>query len=209
MNDIPIARMLKDLGVANPGAQQAARAALAEAGVISRPNRTNIAAHKAPRAREALADAFLWHCGSGDCRKKAAARGEPLLLVEKPHCRLCGGSSDRAALKDLAREMAAARISRVLVVGGTDTKSREIREASPPGIEWRFVDGQTARHERYYRSGRNWAEVIALWGSTPLGHKVSSHFDGKGDSRTVTVRRRSIAALAGEIASHLRTGRRS
>ncbi len=209
MNDIPIDRMLKSIGITNPGAQQAARAALAEAGVISRPNRTNIAGYKESRARETLSGAFLWHCGSGDCRKKATVSAESLLLVEKPHCRLCGGSSDRAALIDLAGQMAAARISRVLVVGGTDAKRREILEASPPGIEWRFVDGNTARHERYYRSDRNWAEVIVLWGSTPLGHKVSSHFDGKGDRRTITVRRRGISALADGIVDHLRAGRRS
>ena len=46
MGDIPIARMLKGFGITHPGAQQTARAALAEAGVISRPNRTNLADYK-------------------------------------------------------------------------------------------------------------------------------------------------------------------
>jgi hypothetical protein len=204
MGDIPIARMLKGFGITHPGAQQTARAALAEAGVISRPDRTNLADYKVSQAHDSLSEAFLWHCGSRDCRQKAAARAEPLILVQKRCCRICGGSSERAALIDLAGEMAAARISRVLVVGGTEAKSREILEASPPKIEWRFVDGLTARHERYYRDNRDWAEVIVLWSSTPLSHKVSFHFDGKGDSRTVTVTRRSVAALAGEIVGHLR-----
>ncbi len=209
MNDIPIARVLEGLGITNPADQQAAREVLVQAGVISsRPNRANIALNKVGQARDTLWNAFLLHCGSGGCRQKATAARSPL-LVERSYCRLCGGSNDRAALNDLAEQMGAARIGRILVVGGTETKYREILETSPPGIEWRFVDGQTARHERYYRTNRNWAQVIVLWSSTPLGHKVSSHFDGKGDSRTVTVSRRGITALANGVICHLRAGQRS
>ena len=194
--------MFKDFGVATPGAQKSARDALSQAGIISsRPNRTNIASEKVDRARAGLEAAFLWHCGNGDCRRQA--EGSPSLLVDQAHCTICGGSKDRGSLTSMASALADANVSRVLVVGGTEAKTREIREKSPPGVEWRFVDGTRSKDDRYFRHNRRWAEIIVIWGSTVLDHRVSSHFDGRGDSRVITVTRRSIGALAEAVVEHL------
>ena len=133
--------MLKGFGITHPGAQQTARAALAEAGVISRPDRTNLADYKCPRHMTPFQKRSSGIAAVGTAAKRRLPALSRLILVQKRCCRICGGSSERAALIDLAGEMAAARISRVLVVGGTEAKSREILEASPPKIEWRFVDG--------------------------------------------------------------------
>ena len=194
--------MFKDFGITAPGAQKSAREALSRAGIISsRPNRTNIASEKVDRAREALESAFLWHCGNGDCRRQAEA--SPSLLVDQAHCTICGGSKDRSSLTSMASALADANVSRVLVVGGTEAKTREIREKSPPGVEWRFVDGTRSKDDRYFRHNRRWAEIIVIWGSTVLDHRVSSHFESKGDDRVITVTRRSIGALADAVVEHL------
>ncbi len=194
--------MFKDFGITAPGAQKSAREALSRAGIISsRPNRTNIASEKVDRAREALEAAFLWHCGNGDCRRQAEA--SPSLLVDQAHCTICGGSKDRSSLTSMASALADANVSRVLVVGGTEAKTREIREKSPPGVEWRFVDGTRSKDDRYFRHNRRWAEIIVIWGSTVLDHRVSSHFESKGDDRVITVTRRSIGALADAVVEHL------
>ena len=194
--------MFKDFGITTPGAQKSAREALSRAGIISsRPNRTNIASEKVDRAREALEAAFLWHCGNGDCRRQAEA--SPSLLVDQAHCTICGGSKDRSSLTSMASALADANVSRVLVVGGTEAKTREIREKSPPGVEWRFVDGTRSKDDRYFRHNRRWAEIIVIWGSTVLDHRVSSHFESKGDDRVITVTRRSIGALADAVVEHL------
>ena len=194
--------MFKDFGITTPGAQKSAREALSRAGIISsRPNRTNIASEKVDRARAALESAFLWHCGNGDCRRKAEA--SPNLLVDQAHCTICGGSKDRSSLTSMVSALAAANVSRVLVVGGTEAKTREIREKSPPGVEWRFVDGTRSKDDRYFRHNRRWAEIIVIWGSTVLDHRVSSHFESKGDDRVITVTRRSIGALADAVVEHL------
>ena len=194
--------MFKDFGITAPGAQKSAREALSRAGIISsRPNRTNIASEKVTRAREALESAFLWHCSNGDCRRQAEA--SPSLLVDQAHCTICGGSKDRSSLMSMASALADANVSRVLVVGGTEAKTREIREKSPPGVEWRFVDGTRSKDDRYFRHNRRWAEIIVIWGSTVLDHRVSSHFESKGDGRVITVTRRSIGALADAVVEHL------
>lgn len=202
MPDISIAKMLKDFGIAAPGAQRSARQALAEAGIISRrPNRTNIASEKVDRAREVLEGTFLWHCGNGDCRRRA--EGAPRLLVDQAHCTICGGSKDRSALEGMVSALAAANLTKVLVVGGSEAKGREILQKSPSGVDWRFVDGTKSKDDRYFRPARRWADIIVIWGSTVLDHKVSSHFEGKGDDRVITVNRRSIGALADEVIEHL------
>lgn len=202
--DISILRMFKDMGIGASASQKAAQDALAEAGIISsRPNRTNIAAAKVDRALEVLEDVFSWHCGSGSCKAKSKEARRRTLLVKRTRCMICGGSNDRHALEEMASSAAVSNVSKILVVGGTSTKHREIREKSPSGVEWRFVDGKKSKDDRYFRHNRRWAEIIVIWGSTELDHKVSNHFDGKGDSRVITVSRRSIGALADGVIRHL------
>ncbi len=204
MADVPIVQMLTGFGITAAESQQKARIALVEAGIISgRPNRANIAVDKTERARAGLTDAFLWHCGHGDCRSRAldGGAGRPTLLVEQVSCAVCGGSSDRSALARMAAAMAKAGRSRILVVGGTPAKERALRQET--GVEWRFVDGTAAPHERSLRSQRQWADIIVIWASTPLKHRVSRHFEGRGDDRVITVGRRGIAALAEAVIAYL------
>ena len=201
---MPIAEMLRGFGVVDAAAQEVARATLVDGGLIANNRKVNIFAAKSAQARVLLQKSFQWHCNDGDCRIAAAKGKTSPLLVEKMACSFCGGSKDRAALAEMARAMADAKRRRVLVVGGTDNKEREIKEKSPPGIEWRFIDGTTGRPARHYRDHHVWADLVVIWGSTELNHKVSAHFDGKGDARTITVRRRGITALADEVIRHLR-----
>ena len=212
MPDLAIDNMLADFGIAHSEFQKA-RVALFEEGVIRRrPDRANIADSKTDYARSVLAESFLWHCNNGECRQAAreefddAGSSEAdcfLLLVRQSACEMCGGSPGARSLERMGAALDAAGRSRILVVGGTERKERELRQKSPAGVEWRFVDGKVAREDRYYQPHRDWADIIVIWQSTPLDHRVSAHFDGKGDARVITVRRRGVAALAGEVVRHL------
>ena len=203
MADVLIEQMLTGFGITAAESQQKARAALVDSGVVSgRPNRVNIAVDKTDRARACLRNAFLWHCGRGDCRSALRSEAaQPPLLVEQPSCAVCGGSSDLSALARMAAAMAKEGLSRVLVVGGTANKERTMRQET--GVEWRFIDGTAAPHERSLRSQRKWADIIVVWASTPLKHRVSKHFEGRGDDRVITVDRRGIAALADAVIANL------
>ena len=204
MADVLIDQMLTGFGITAAESQQKVRTALVEAGVISgRPNRVNIAIGKAERARACLRDAFLWHCGHGDCRSRAfrSDAAQPPLLVEQPSCAVCGGSSDFSALARMAAAMAKAGRSRIIVVDGTANKERTMQQET--GVEWRFIDGTAAPHERSLRSQRKWADIIVIWASTPLKHRVSKHFEGRGDDRVITVDRRSLAAMAEAVIANL------
>lgn len=221
MKDLPISQLLKELGIADGESQRLARQSLAEWGVI-RPDRQRIAAYKRDDALLALSESFLWHCGNGDCRGQArrappparsaddrpapsgSSDDRPPLLVEQPACSICQGSPDASALRRMAEALRAAGLSKVLVVGGSQNKRQEILRKSPPGIQWRLLDGTTAKPDRLFRPDREWAEVIVLWGSTELDHRVSDHFPAKGDDRVITAARRGITALADAVTQHLR-----
>ena len=209
---IPMSEMFKGFGILTAQAQRDARDALVREGVISgRPNRKGIAANKLPRALEALDRSFIMRCSRGDCKERANARskskGASILQVSQEHCAFCGGSADRNALQRLAAALSGAGMSRVAVVGGTDQKERQIRSACPPGIEWRFVEGQTARPDRLYESTRAWADVIVIWANTPLSHKVSRHFEDSGDERVLYVRGTGIASMCEDVIAFV--GRRT
>ena len=206
MTDVLITAMLSELGITSAAAQQSAWEALVAAGVVSgRPNRTRIAEDKRERVGAVLGDAFLRHCHNGDCSQQAAssAGSREVLLVDQQFCEVCGGSTNRRALERMAVAMQAAGTSRVLVVGGTEEMEREIRRNTPAFVEWRFENGLTSRDDRYYRADMQWAELIVIWSSTPLPHKVSRHFGGKGDGRRMTVTRRGVAALADQLRQRL------
>ena len=58
------------------------------------------------------------------------------------------------------------------------------------------------------RNGRSavnakWEDIIVFWASTPPEHRVSKHFEGRGDDRVITVDRRGIAALAEAVIANL------
>ncbi|MDE0023588.1 MAG: hypothetical protein OXP69_04160 [Spirochaetaceae bacterium] len=202
MADVPIVQMFTGFGITAAESQQKAWTALVKAGVISgRPNRTNIAMGKAERARACLAANFLWHCNHGDCRAHVLRDDAPRepLLVDQASCAICGGSSDRKALARMASAMAKAGLSRILVVGGTTAKEQQMRQET--GVEWRFIYGKAAPPDRLMRSYRRWAEIIVIWASTPLKHRVSAHFVGKGHRRVITVSKRGIVALADAVIS--------
>ena len=213
-SEVSLDRMLEGMGISDPGALQSARQALMDGKVISpKPNRKNIAARKKDRVRELLDGQFRWHCSNGDCVSAAHSHVDSdmsrLLLVERQACQECGGSSNATALKDLDKAMAEAGLSCVLVVGGVGANRREIGRNISHRCEWRFVDGVEVPRPSVYKAHRKWAEVIVIWCSTPLDHKVSGHFDRKGDERVVRVSRRGIAAMAEEVIQHIQRVQRA
>ena len=205
MTDVPIADMLNRFGITGKDSQQTVRNALFQSRVIQKnPDRLNTSCDKVNRAQQVLSEQFLWHCNNGECRREAAAQNtvKPLLLVEQRACHICDGNPSVKALQNMAEIAIDAGKSRILIVGGTEKKEREILGKCSGLVQWRFIDGKKARDDRYYRSHRKWAEIIIIWQSTPVDHRVSEHFDGKGDDRVVTLRRRGIAALVDEVVRH-------
>ncbi len=202
--DTPIKNVLENMGISNLESQRTAADYLVAQGVISGRKRVNIDAAKVPRVEEYLREGFVWHCPNGECREEARADGGSLLAVESSHCPYCGGSNDKRALRHMSEALESHVLSRVLVVGGTEKKRREIQAKSGGlPVAWRFVDGTTAKDDRYYRNDRDWADVIVLWSGTPLDHRVSYHFIDHRDRRIMTARSRGITGVCNAVLRHL------
>jgi hypothetical protein len=94
---------------------------------------------------------------------------------------------------------AGAGLERILLVGGSGKAHAEIREltAGSP-IEWRIIDGRNDRPTRRTAApDQAWAQLLVVWASTELPHRVSQVYteDRPEGLPLVTVARRGVEAL--------------
>ena len=194
-----IVAFLRELGVTGATEQRVARDVL-EARQFTRPGRRNMARYKEGAAREAIIARLALHCGNESCRIAMAARAgdRSLLLVERSSCEICQGSVNRSSLEQAGQAMATAGMSRIMVVGGMLPLHTEIPAASPPTLQWRFVDGTRRVDGKMAASHIAWADVVVVWAAaTPLAHTVSHQYSAH--PKAIVVSRRGIAALADAV----------
>jgi hypothetical protein len=168
-----------------------------EAGGLTNPRKQGIDASKIERARRTLEQHVIRVCGR-ECRSLVAPGRAPLLAAVSSQCQVCEGSNNRRSALLLARAMHARAASKLLVIGGTGNLHRELDSLlSPCGVEVRGIDGasQTPTQKEAWADQR-WADLVVVWASTPLPHKVSVLYTREPVGRTpLTVARRGIEAL--------------
>ncbi|MEX2598714.1 MAG: hypothetical protein WD533_03560 [Dehalococcoidia bacterium] len=204
MKDQVIADFLASLGYEGT-AQTAALQVLVEAG-LTRRGKARIALNKKPLAEKTLGTRLYRTCTARVCQAGAndASRGRMVVSAGKEHCQVCGGSDNALAVRQMAEAMREADKTRLLVVGGTPAMAKELARLLPPPCEARFVlkDDKRATKEAGQEAG--WADVIVIWASTPIAHKTTELYK---QYKPITVARRGISALAGEVVTSLaRTG---
>ncbi len=198
--DTPISSVLRGMGISGGAEQVRARAILDAAG-ITRPGRQRLARQKEQRARSAVADSLAFHCSTDACRTGITrlAEGREPVLVERFACEVCEGSVNRASLHRMAQALASAGMAKIVVVGGHLARHTTLRQLTPPGIQWRFVDGTRRVIAKGSSSDLAWADVVAVWAAaTPLAHTVSAHYTSH--EKTIIVPQSGVAALADEVA---------
>jgi hypothetical protein len=203
--EIAIEDLLRDLGYDSRAARVRARSALETAG-LTRPGKRAIAAFKRPAAEQTLAATLARVCGS-ECASLVGAgtrdRREPV-VVSGTTCEVCAGSNNRRAALVCRLALQRARVSRVLVVGGTVQQHRDLsRLLAGHGLTVECVDGTRASLSRKDAiADMNRAQLVVIWGSTPLRHAVSNLYtqDPPSHVRVITVARRGIEALCREMA---------
>ncbi len=198
---VPIERLLRDAGYDTPEAQRAARGVL-EAQRLTRPGKQAMAVDKIPSALAALDGAFALSCGDPDCAGRAADAGLIAVTVSASACPVCNGSNNQRAATALGERLSVTGLLRLLIVGGTPEQHRQLeRLLGPHGIALRCVDAATGSHARR-DAGPNlaWAQVVVIWGATPLPHKVSQLYAvAPAGVRVVKFARRGIEALCREV----------
>ncbi len=205
--DRAIGELLRELGFADPAASAAARKALEEAG-LTRPGKARISDDKLDRVRALLDSRFARVCSDPTCRAALASQkpAATLLAVPKPSCEYCGGSDNLKEMRRLASLCRARGIRRIVVVGGSPSVREELLALKPPEWDLRLVEGTERRTLDKARADLEWAQMVFVWGSSELDHKVSRLYtDTSGPFRRklVLVARRGIAALLNAGSEHV------
>jgi hypothetical protein len=155
------------------------------------------AAHARPSAPAAPTAPVERRCA--ECMGAPAPPGVEVVLAEGAvPCQRCGGSVNKREALALVDAFAARGFSRLLVVGGGPGTAEELEALLGDAIELRIVDGEAHRNATQADAELAWADVVAIWGSTILPHKVSKLYtDQRVDYRAklCTVTRRGVAAL--------------
>ena len=202
--DIAIDTFLTDEGFITPWARHQSRTVLEQAG-LTRKGKQAMSSAKLVKAREYLSLYVVRVCGDPGCAALAEVVKDGRLVVEtrSTQCAICGGSNNRRAALLLGRACAARSVTRLLILGGTPALHAELESLLvPTGLSLRCIDGASGAHAKTDAlPNLNWAQVMAVWASTPLPHKVSvSYTDERPrDLPTVTVGRRGIEALCNAV----------
>jgi len=200
--DADLDELLGTLGYRGEPAQRSAREALVTAGLTSGKKR-RIDAAKVAAVRAALERALTPVCRSTTCAAEAGRRSPIARPVETEanSCAVCGGSENRRAAVRLATSARGHRRPRLVIVGGSPEARTQLVELTRGVAELRLVDGLGRATEDHARTDIAWADVVLVWGSTQLDHKVSNHYAKAANA--ITVPRRGVAALLDAAADRL------
>ena len=194
MPDADLDELLGTLGYRGEPARRAARETLVAAGLTSGKKR-RIDAAKAAFVRAALERALIPVCTSVTCAAEAERRSPTARPVETEanSCAICGGSENTRAAVRLAASARGHRRPRLVVVGGSPEARTQLVELTRGVAELRLVDGLGRATEDHARTDIAWADVVLVWGSTQLDHKVSNHYAKAANA--ITAPKRGVAAL--------------
>ncbi len=204
MKDISLTTLLGQRGLRGEAADAVLRA-LQEAG-LTRAGKQRIVESKVEQGDALIQERFLRVCTGVACQPAAGEAGErTVVTVPKEHCEVCEGSASAHAVQRMAAVLLRAGFRRLLVVGGTENARQEMVRLLPRDIDVRFILNDVSMNLKSAGEAANWADVVAIWGSTPIDHKVTKLFERY---ERVTVPRRGIVALAEEVRRHVE-GRKS
>lgn len=195
--DIAKSELLRELGFG--GSTALYEAALQRAG-LSNPRKPRISISKRDAVIEVLAAEFLRVCSRGDCSNRApsiAGGREVVPAATQADCEVCGGSVNRGGVEEMLAAFSQSGWSKLCIVGGNPATREDVRRRVGSRMELRLIDGTRARNQSDADADCAWADLVVLWGSTELAHKVSERYRGKN---VIICPRRGLAELAREAA---------
>ena len=177
---IGIAEFLEGQGFSNPDAAARARAVLERDGKTN-PRKQGIAIAKIASASTLLQATLARICEACSRLHPDAASGREPVIVKAEDCELCRGSNNRRAARVALNALQQAEVRHVLVVGGWPTALVELRDAlTDPAIDLRLVEGRKGlRPISSVERDLSWADVLVVWGNTPLDHALSEPYTSR------------------------------
>ncbi len=194
-------RLLRELGYGHPQALARALEVLVRAN-LTNPRKTAIAAEKRPKVVAALEAVLVRLCTR--CSGEPPDDGrEAVPVQEATHCERCGGSANRLALQRAGEACRRRGVRHVAVVGGAPGIHTVLSQLWPEGIDLRIVSGTDRHTGPQARTNLEWADVVVVWASTELDHKVSLLYTKARSKKVIVAGRRGIQALADRLVEHL------
>jgi len=182
-----------------------ARSVMEESG-LTRAGKTRVASVKLARARELLRHRLARLCV--ECVYAPEGDGREIVRVPADACEVCAGSRNQRAGVLAGRAMCDAGVRRLLVLGGTPKTHSSLRNVlKPSGVEVRCIDGRDGvRPVATVDADLTWGDVLVIWASTPLPHKVSQLYTARaaGRLRAITIPHRGVEALCKGLVRLLR-----
>ncbi|HEV2010843.1 MAG TPA: hypothetical protein VGS17_07445 [Candidatus Limnocylindria bacterium] len=91
---------------------------------------------------------------------------------------------------------------RVVVIGGSPA-TRQALTRHVEGLDVQLVDGTRTLDATRARQLLGWADLVLVWGTTQLDHRVSTLFTSAKDRKVVTAAKRGIGGLLDAGTTHL------
>jgi hypothetical protein len=151
-----------------------------------------------------------WSCGHAVCDAELGMVSSRQLFraTEPAGCDLCGGSTNRRWIRRMVRVCKEHRCYRLVVVGGSPDTHAELRLEMPASMLHRIVPGKEKRTRQQAQDDLAHADLVIVWGSTILPHKLSELYTknrSSGGAHVLVVQRRGIASLAQDVIAHFST----
>lgn len=190
--EIDKAALFRELGYAH---HDECEAILAAAG-LTNARKSRIRVSKRDEAQRLLEARLFKVCNRGDCRDAARTRAGSRTIISaaaQQHCEVCAGSINQSAVDDLVDAARRAGVTRLCVVGGSPPTREDLRRAINDRLEFRGIDGTASHTRAQAQDNTRWADLVVIWGSTELDHRVSTQYRG---ANVVTAPKRGVADLA-------------
>jgi hypothetical protein len=201
---VPIEELLDSLGYSTSAARTQARRTLEDAG-LTNPRKKSIHPQKREEVEILLESRFLRYCGSRGCAEKAVKGDRELILVPRVGCEACGGRKAPREARVLASACHSLGFGRILVVGGGPKQHKELRNVVGNDLRIDVIDGERRVDSSRARTLARGADIIIVWGSTILPHKVSvSVKHTEFAFKTLQIIERGVPALLRNATEHCR-----
>lgn len=123
-------------------------------------------------------------CPDATCREVAALDGKVAVDVSATRCAICHNSDNRRAWLRMARACVRATRTRLLIIGGAEDSHAAINNllSVTPELNVTLIDGTSHQPRQRAKERVRGADLVVLWSSTQLDHKVSDVYKTEADA---------------------------
>lgn len=125
-------------------------------------------------------------------------------VLSDQRCELTNASDLKAAFDLACEQCAAAKVSQLLIVGGSPVYHRQLKQLlkdHPAAPALRMIEGDSKRSSRQARQDIRWASLVVVWGATILDHSVSNLY--RHASPMISIPNRGLTGMLSTLAEKL------